>query len=330
MFWRFGGYANIPSIDTVLDKPDVTLEELLDEGDLIQELKQQNSKLVEFLREEPVLQKLLHYVTADKQPDPPEPVSSSPDSSDKPSSAAISFFARTKSRSRSKSVNKSSHPADDDDDDEEEDKREAQRKKYAYVACEVLSSEVWSITEALVEYQHHLRDFWDYMKRPAPLDALQAGYFTKVNEALFEKKTEEMLSFFKSLDNIVPQMLQHVECPMVMDLLLKIVTLDKHDGGQGIVDVRTSFHPNPRLSIDLSMLTLLPAHLVATSTEPDPNPPFLSFPPKYPGHSDRCWRLSQGHHHNFRKCHDPGSDRHWPQRIDSTACVGTLHHHAHQ
>lgn len=228
MFWRFGGYANISSIDSVLDKPDVTLEELLDESDLIQELKQQNSKLIEFLREEPVLQKLLRYVVTDKAPEGQDP-SSLEDAEEKAS--GISFFGRTKSRSRSKSINKSSVDTEDD-----EDKREAQRKKYAYVACEVLSSEVWSITEAVVEYQDHLREFWDYMKRPAPLDALQAGYFTKVNEALFEKKTEDMLSFFKTLDNIIPQMLQHVECPMIMDLLLKIVTLEKHEGGQGVVD----------------------------------------------------------------------------------------------
>lgn len=32
-------------------------------------------------------------------------------------------------------------------------------------------------------------------------------------------------------------MLQHVDSPMVMDLLLKIISLEKVDGGQGIVDV---------------------------------------------------------------------------------------------
>lgn len=226
MFWRFGGYANISSLDTILDKPDVTVEELLDESDLIQELKQQNSKLIEFLREEPVLHKLLRYVVADK---PLEDVTPSLGDSEK--SSGISLFGRGKSRSRSKSVNKS------DNDETEEDKKEAQRKKYAYVSCEVLSSEVWSITEALLDSRDQLRKFWEYIRRPAPLDALQAGYFTKVNEALLDKKTGDMLAFIKSLDNIVPAMLQHVDCPMVMDLLLKIISLEKHEEGQGIVDV---------------------------------------------------------------------------------------------
>ena len=64
MFWRFGGYASISTLDSILDKPDVTLEELLDESDLIQELKQHNTKLIEYLREDKVLQKLLEYVVA--------------------------------------------------------------------------------------------------------------------------------------------------------------------------------------------------------------------------------------------------------------------------
>lgn len=232
MFWRFGGYANISSLDTILDKQDVTVEELLDESDLIQELKQQNSKLVEFLRDEPVLKKLLNYVTADEVTEEQQPEKKEPEDEDEDKSAAgISFFGKGKARSRSKSLSKKSS-----DGETEQEKREAQRKKYAYVSCEVLSSEVWSITEALLDSQEHLREFWQYIYRSAPLDPLQAGYFTKVNEALLDKKTEEMLAFFKSLEGIVPAMLQHVDCPMVMDLLLKIISLEKHEGGAGIVD----------------------------------------------------------------------------------------------
>ncbi|KAF2154828.1 SAPS-domain-containing protein [Myriangium duriaei CBS 260.36] len=246
MFWRFGGYSNISSIDTILDKPDVTLEDLLDESDLIQELKQQNSKLIEFLRDEPILKQLLQYVTADKPSAPkhPETIAEEDENGttekkdkgkeadrherNEKSSAKISFFGR--SRSRSKSVNKRST------EDSEEEKQEAQRKKYAYVACEVLSAEVWSITEAILEYQEALRDFWVYLRRPAPLDPVQAGYFTKVNDTLLDKKTEEMFTLLKSLDGIIPEMLKHVDCPMIMDLLLKMISLEKHEGGQGIVD----------------------------------------------------------------------------------------------
>lgn len=233
MFWRFGGHANLSSLDQVLDKPDVTLEELLDESDLIQELKQQNSKLIEFLREDHVLQKLLRYVLAEPPAQAQDDPSASPapaQSADEDVSTPLGVFGKVNARSRSRSVHKDAGESD-------EQKTEAQRRRYAYVACEILSSEVWSITEALLADTDHLHEFWDYLRRPAPLDPLQAGYFTKINETLLDKKTEDMFAFLQTLDAVVPEMLKHVDCPMVMDLLLKMISLEKHEGGQGIVDV---------------------------------------------------------------------------------------------
>ncbi|KAF1991789.1 extragenic suppressor of kinetochore protein 1 [Aulographum hederae CBS 113979] len=251
MFWRFGGYANISSLDSILDKPDVSVEDLLEESDLIQELKQQNSKLIEFLRDEAVLEKLLKYVTAPKIPGPPE--DSSQEKDEKAGGIALdSFFGK---RSRSKSVHKNDTP------EGEESTQEKQRLKYSYVACEILSSEVWSISEALLENHTALRNFWQYIKRPAPLDPLQAGYFTKVNEALLDRKTEEMLDFFKTLDGVVADMLRHCDCPMIMDLLLKIVSLERNEGGQGIVDWLQMQGLIPQLLAYLS-----PEHSSATQT----------------------------------------------------------------
>ena len=219
MFWRFGGYANISTIDTLLDKPDVTLEELLDESDLIQELKQHNTKLIEYLREDKILQRLLEYVVAPKL----ETVASDGTEEEKTEEPG-----KGKERSFSKSLEASP---------DEEDEKEKKRNRYAYVAAEILSSDNWSICESLMENQPLLRKFWGFLKLPPPLDPLQASYFTKVNEALLDKKTEEMLDLFKSLDGAVKSMLQHVDSPMVMDLLLKIISLEKAEGGQGIVDV---------------------------------------------------------------------------------------------
>ena len=234
MFWRFGAYNSISTLDTILDKPDTTVEELLDESDLIQELKQNNSKLIEFLREDHVLERLLQYVVAPKltnvEPSPEEP----DEEEQTGGGGALGFFGSRKRRSRSKSITKA--------DGDEESKEERQRLKYAYVSCEVLSCDVWSISEAMLENQQSLRKFWEYIKQEPPLDAVQAGYFTKVNDSLLDKKTEEMLDFFKTIDNVVADMVQHVDCPVIMDLLLKMISLERSEGGQGIVDV--SGHSN--------------------------------------------------------------------------------------
>ncbi|TFK46656.1 SAPS-domain-containing protein [Heliocybe sulcata] len=60
MFWRFGLYH---SLDSLLDKEDVSLEEILDEDELLQECKEQNSRLIDYFQRVDVLQKLLGYVT---------------------------------------------------------------------------------------------------------------------------------------------------------------------------------------------------------------------------------------------------------------------------
>ncbi|KAI1343731.1 SAPS-domain-containing protein [Xylariaceae sp. FL0016] len=221
MFWRFGGYANISTIDTILDKPDFQLEDLLDESDLIQELKQHNTKLIEYLREDRILAKLLEYVIAPKL----EPVENPDEPSEDKKGKSLGLpFGRARSSSTATNT--------ENDDDEIEKKR----NRYAYVAAEVLSSDNWSIYESLMENRSLLRNFWDFLKLPAPLDPLQASYFTKVNESLFDKKTQEMLDLLKSLDNAVSDMLRHVDCPMIMDLLLKIISLERTDEGQGIVE----------------------------------------------------------------------------------------------
>jgi SIT4-associating protein SAP185/190 len=224
MFWRFGGYANVSAIDNILDKPDFTLEELLDESDLVQELKQHNTKLIEYLREESVLQRLLEYVTAPKL----EPVETPDEEKEEETKKGKSRLSFGRPRASSQATTEG---------DNDEDEAEKKRNRYAFVAAEVLSSDNWSIYEALMESPTLLRNFWEFLKRPAPLDSLQAGYFTKVNEALFDKKTEEMINLLKSLENAVPDMLRHVDCPMIMDLLLKIISLDRTDCGQGIVEV---------------------------------------------------------------------------------------------
>lgn len=219
MFWRFGGYAGVSAIDALLDKPDVSLEELLDEPEVTQELNQNNNKLIEYLREDNVLKRLMDYVIT------PSLVNDDNELDDSDENAT------------EEEKEKTTDPLKGALDPEDLERAENNRLRHAYVACELLSTPTWSIVESIMLNQDHLRDFWGFLRRPPPLDPLQASYFTKVNETMFDRKTEEMLEFFKSLEGILPAILQHIDNPMVMDLLLKIISLEKTEGGQGIVDV---------------------------------------------------------------------------------------------
>ncbi|KAF8634541.1 hypothetical protein AX15_000839 [Amanita polypyramis BW_CC] len=62
MFWRFG-FHNGSAIDSLLDKEEVSLEAILDEDDLLQECKAQNTRLIDYFQRVNVLQRLFGYVT---------------------------------------------------------------------------------------------------------------------------------------------------------------------------------------------------------------------------------------------------------------------------
>ncbi|KAG2176112.1 hypothetical protein INT43_005345 [Umbelopsis isabellina] len=68
MFWRFG-FHNPSAIDSLLDKEDVSLDELFEDDDLLQEAKTHNQKLINFLCEPVILKQLVHLITADDLPD---------------------------------------------------------------------------------------------------------------------------------------------------------------------------------------------------------------------------------------------------------------------
>ena len=235
MFWRFGGYANISTLDSVLDKPDVTLEEVLDESDLLQELKQHNTKLIEFLRDDDVFHRLLDYVVSAPLTTAEDELAEDEEEDEEQhgKKETKSAFSPVRSLSLGRSRTEKSKRQEAR---EERQNQEKTRQKHAFVASEIFSSDVWSITETLMESRGNLTRLWDFLRHPPTLDPITAGYFTKINETLLDKKTEETLEFIKSQDNIVPAMLQHVDCPMIMDLLLKIISMEKSEGGQGIVD----------------------------------------------------------------------------------------------
>eukprot|EP00889_Picochlorum_renovo_P003303 jgi/Picre1/30333/NNA_005697.t1 len=50
MFWRVSGLNTASPVDVILDKEEYTLEELLDEEEVVQECKSLNPRLTEFLR----------------------------------------------------------------------------------------------------------------------------------------------------------------------------------------------------------------------------------------------------------------------------------------
>ncbi|KAL9260498.1 Serine/threonine-protein phosphatase 6 regulatory subunit 2-like protein, partial [Drosera capensis] len=62
MFWRMAGLSTASPVETILEKENFTLEELLDEDEIIQECKALNSRLICFLRQRPQVEQLVRYI----------------------------------------------------------------------------------------------------------------------------------------------------------------------------------------------------------------------------------------------------------------------------
>ncbi|WCJ24282.1 Serine/threonine-protein phosphatase 6 regulatory subunit [Euphorbia peplus] len=69
MFWRMAGLSTASPVETILDKDNFTLEELLDEDEIIQECKALNGRLINFLREKTQVQQLIRYIVEEAPED---------------------------------------------------------------------------------------------------------------------------------------------------------------------------------------------------------------------------------------------------------------------
>lgn len=68
MFWA-NNYVSSPNIEALLNKEDVTLHELMDEEDILQECKSQNKKLIDYLIRSDVMEELITITTREPSTD---------------------------------------------------------------------------------------------------------------------------------------------------------------------------------------------------------------------------------------------------------------------
>ncbi|KAK9480659.1 SIT4 phosphatase-associated protein-domain-containing protein [Lipomyces japonicus] len=325
-FWRVG--ANFASmnaasgVNKLLEKPDCSLAELLEEDDILQELREHNAKLIEFLRQPRILQQMLRYVShwspPDLQSDQQQqqqhndglsPTTTSTEGNDfidneaahllkdidkengidgqnsvqssDADAVTISSISNSDSEDDENHVAEVSSDYDDDstiDEIQEENDVESDGEedlgltrvaaspesgssdifddekawRYARLSAEVFASEIWSIYEAVMHEPALLTEFWQFLDNPNPIDQVYAGYFTKTNEQFLERKTEQMIEFLKTIPDLVPKFMRHIDTPSIMDLLLKILCTDKPDSPTGIIDTLQSQRLIPSLISFLS------------------------------------------------------------------------------
>ncbi len=127
---------------------------------------------------------------------------------------------------------------EDEGDDESESETPAEKcLRRAGIAAEILSADVWSLTDAFMENTIALNNLWSILDRPDPLSINMGNYFMKINEHLLDMKTAEMIEYIHKASNLVEGFLHHVDTSPLMDFLLKLIATDRPESPTGIIEL---------------------------------------------------------------------------------------------
>lgn len=256
MFWRVSGLQTCP-VDTILDKEEFTLEELLDEDELVQETKSLNPRLIDFLKKKENVRGLVRYMVVEDASEDGDGVGADgevtagavgtgrdgkggegdvkgderderdggdggdgceTDNITNPSSAAARLGSDKESAGHRSSI---------DSQDSTDLENTARTFKYPFTACEIFCCEVEGIYNTLLENDDILSLFFSILnKKVRPLNTILAGYFSRVMSALLARRSSDIVLYLQSHPDILNKLVYHVDTTSVAEVLARLAGAD--------------------------------------------------------------------------------------------------------
>lgn len=252
-FWKFSnGFTSLSNISTILENHSINQEsgdddqiassksavllKLLDENDLLQELLSNHSMLLEFLRDDEVISQLVDLVINESSNPVEEDINNNLSSLDI-NGLEKKEILKEEQKDDEQDEGDTDDAEYDEDEDEEEETPEEKRSRHATFAAEILSADVWSLTDTVMESTENLNKLWAILDSEQPLSINLSTYFMKIMEHLLDMKCEEMITYLiDNQPNLVKKFTNHLSNPPLMDFLLKLISTDKQDNATGIID----------------------------------------------------------------------------------------------
>lgn len=276
-FWKFSnGFTSLSNISTLLEnysinqdqgeglyaKSQEILLKLLDENDILQELLSNNPLLLEFLREDDILGMLVDFVIKEGEVEEEK----DDETTDEEKKEDEKKEDETKEPKQEDNEKVKSKDSDDEDNENQDDDNENQEKddfdddhidsidendtndeedetteeiatRRATIAAEILSADVWSLTDTVMESTPSLNKLWSILDSKSPMSINLSTYFMKIMEHLLDMKCDEMITYLiENQSNLVEKFMNHLSNPPLMDFLLKLISTDKPDNSTGIID----------------------------------------------------------------------------------------------
>ncbi|ORZ17185.1 SIT4 phosphatase-associated protein-domain-containing protein [Absidia repens] len=220
MFWRFG-FHNPSAVDTLLEREDVTLEEILEEEEILQEAKSHNQKLINFLCQPANSEKLLYYITANNLEEGQKfkyPFLSSEIIACEIPQLLDVIITEQKELLETfwQFLDRPVHHQDNNNHKSDTDAA-------ADVDATATDNENGNTSSGTDE------------DTDSGMESLLASYFAKTITVFLTKQPAEMLEFIESKPGNLNKILNHLHSSAVMDLLLTLVRMEELPEGKGIV-----------------------------------------------------------------------------------------------
>ncbi|GKY96440.1 hypothetical protein MPSEU_000603500 [Mayamaea pseudoterrestris] len=254
--WNTGAFSFESPLKDLLDSGDYTLEQLLAEDELLQELRGLHPKLIEFLSTEQAVTQLIHYVID------PKPISMGMGGRTAVATeeeAAAAAAAKSDDESNGADANgatttatilTSKDPSEWLQEKGKTDDPEMLHIRYPFMACEIFCCEIDGIINLLVDGRvqnkienngfntsmadglpTRLLDILFSLLTETPVGALddyRAGYFEKLLRVLFKRRPVTLTEYLRdNKEQLIPALLQHLYCHSIMQIAQRLLTPHK-------------------------------------------------------------------------------------------------------
>lgn len=236
-FWNF--MHGSPAVQELLNKPDLTIDDLLEEDGLLIELKSLNQKLLNFLLQEDNFKQLTQYVI--QEPDVEEAkvnqkkcykypfICADVLSSD--SQAIVSEFFKTKQDLKeSTTIHKAEEAEDNDEVTLEDDSTEKEQSTETSTVKDEKSTTEDKEEEGTKSSDANEFPYLDYLFTfldAKEMNLTSAGYFAKIVNNLFSKKPSALITYLYEIKpQVLENMVNHIASKSIAEFLAKVLTFD--------------------------------------------------------------------------------------------------------
>jgi len=240
--WSTGAFSFESPLKDILDRGDFTLEELLAEDELLQELRGMHPQLIDFFSTEEAVVGLIQYVTRMQQEENTVIMNGNHAQEEEGEEKKPGQWLFPPIENPSGSLEKSP-----------EEEKELQTVRYPYMACEVICCEINSIVDIIVdghvptnnliqghvEEQHETAVEVTTKDPPLILDLLfslvkdtdigtlddyRAGYFDKILSVLFRKRPKAMSAYINNGGlTLMTAMMNHLYSHSIMQIVQRLL-----------------------------------------------------------------------------------------------------------